>query len=454
MRRPGASDLLNLSRRLQSASGFEDLVAEAQAEIRARLGYSNAWLFVWEDESLETGRLLAVRGDKEADVWTHAPILKTAGDAMLEEIVRGERAVVVADALTDPRTNKDIVAKLQNRTIINVPLRLLDNPLGALGCGTFGDEGCRPPNDEELDFLIQIAAHLSVAAGRIRLGHEKKLRAQERLEVDRKLDASQRLERLGLLAGGIAHDFNNLLTAMVGAAQLIGRGPLTDVQRADLGLVLEVGERAAELVGQLLATGSQSALKAVVTDVNCLIEQFACLGRRMVPANVELDFVAGMHLPRVLVDGRQIEQLLMNLLLNARDAMPNGGRVTVETEQVLIEGAYGRLHPWAKRGYYVLVSVTDNGAGMTAEVAARIFEPFFTTKPEGHGTGLGLAVAYGIARHHDGMLQCYSEPGVGTTFKIYLPAHSRAAASVETKLEGPAPTGSEHALLAEDQGGP
>jgi hypothetical protein len=148
-------------------------------------------MFVWEDESLETGRLLAFQGDRERDAWEHAPVLKTAGDAMLEEIVHGQGVVVVADARTDPRTDKQMVEKLGNRTIINVPLRLLDKPFGALGCGTFGEEGCRPPSPEEVDYLVQIAAHLSIAAGRIRLGMEQQARALERLELERRLAQKQ-----------------------------------------------------------------------------------------------------------------------------------------------------------------------------------------------------------------------------------------------------------------------
>jgi signal transduction histidine kinase len=430
MRAKSARELLDFSRRLQAATGFSDLVIEAQAEIHRHVGYNNAWMFVWEDESLETGRLLAIQGDREKDIWEHAPILKTSGDAMLEEIVHGQGVVVVADARTDPRTNKQMVAKLGNRSIVNVPLRLLDKPFGALGCGTFGDEGCRPPSPEEVDYLVQIAAHLSLAAGRIRLGQEREARAKERLKLERRLAQSQRLESLGVLAGGIAQDFGNVLSAMIEAVQLSKREPLSERQRADLDRALALGERAAERVEQLLSMGRQRELALQMADANAVIESFMGLSRHLLPVGIQLDFIAGEQLPNVNVDPGQLEQVFMNLLLNARAAMPDGGRLTLETEQVSIDGNDAQLHPWAKSGRYVLISVTDTGVGMTQEVLARVFEPLFTTKAEGAGTGLGLAVAYGIVRSHEGMLHCHSERGVGTTFKIYLPAYSRAVRSV------------------------
>jgi CheY-like chemotaxis protein len=153
----------------------------------------------------------------------------------------------------------------------------------------------------------------------------------------------------------------------------------------------------------------------------------------------------------VRVDPSQISQLLMNLALNARDAMPSGGRLTIETQQVVINGDYRRAHPWAKEGRYVLLSVSDTGIGMSPAVVERIFEPFFTTKSPGSGTGLGLAVAWGIIQRHGGMVHCYSEPGIGTAFKVYLPAAEQAASRVGTKVVGPVPRGVEHILVADDQ---
>lgn len=186
-------------------------------------------------------------------------------------------------------------------------------------------------------------------------------------------------------------------------------------------------------------------------DINAIISDFLQLLERVIPAHIQTDFVGGAALPRLRVDRHQLEQVLMNLALNARDAMPNGGRLAIETQQVVINGDYRRAHPWAKPGRYVLLSVTDSGTGMSAEVRDRVFEPFFTTKPQGQGTGLGMAVTWGIVQQHDGMIHCYSEIGVGTAFKIYLPAGDISASDVGSKITGAVPRGSERVLLADDQ---
>jgi CheY-like chemotaxis protein len=163
-----------------------------------------------------------------------------------------------------------------------------------------------------------------------------------------------------------------------------------------------------------------------------------------------VELIEGQTLPLVEGDASQVEQVFMNLFINARDAMPEGGQLTIETEQVLVNGRYAETHPWAKPGRYVLVTVTDTGTGMTREVLDRIFEPFFTTKGPRAGTGLGLAVSYGIVRQHRGMLHAYSEVGVGTSFKVYLPAAERLACTVGTKLRVAAVAGQGYILVAED----
>jgi two-component system cell cycle sensor histidine kinase/response regulator CckA len=172
--------------------------------------------------------------------------------------------------------------------------------------------------------------------------------------------------------------------------------------------------------------------------------------KRVLPATVTVDLIPGARLPPVEGDASQLDQVFMNLCINARDAMPSGGRLTLETEQVVIDGSYAATHPWAQPGRYVLVTVTDSGVGMARDVLERIFEPFFTTKKEHAGTGLGLAVAYGIVRQHGGMLNCYSEVGVGTAFKVYLPVHARPVKDVGNKLQGRPAPGTERILVAED----
>jgi two-component system cell cycle sensor histidine kinase/response regulator CckA len=360
--------------------------------------------------------------------------------------------VVIEDARTDPRTNKQIVELLQNRTLINIPLRLLDKPLGFFGLGTFGDEGCRLPSPAELDYLVGMATQLAVASGRIRF-IEARLRAEkDRLELERRIAQIQKLESLGMLAGGIAHDFNNLLTVILSGASLALTATDPATVQEEVGAIVAAAERARALTGQLLSMSRDQGLRLEPTDLNEHLSNLQPLLRRLLPETIEIDLILGATLPLIEGDRSQLDQVFMNLCINARDAMPEGGRVTLETEQVLINGRYTEAHPWAKQGRYVLVTVTDNGLGMPRDVLDKIFEPFFTTKGAQGGTGLGLAVSYGIVRRHGGMLDCYSEPGVGTTFKVYLPATSRLASAVGTKVVAKVPSAraSEKVLVAED----
>ncbi len=269
------------------------------------------------------------------------------------------------------------------------------------------------------------------------------------LALEERLRRSQRLEAVGTLAGGIAHDFNNLLLAILGnldMALLAGKERrntfLEEAKKAAL--------RAGELTRQLLAFSRRQVLRPMDLDLNQVIENLLLLLRRLIPENIEVDFIPA-HAPGTIhADPVQMEQVLMNLVLNAKDAMPEGGKITIETENVVVNGDFSRNHPWAKQGRYLLLSVTDTGTGMPPEVLERAFEPFFSTKEVGKGTGLGLATVYGIVEQHGGMVHAYSEVGKGSTFKVYLPIVERPAATVGTKLQGPVPGGKETILVAED----
>lgn len=420
--------------------------------MRRATGYEHTWLMISdEDEDVTEVRLIDASSAHAEQMWLVAPVLKIRGDAMLEEIFTSDAPVVVDDARTDPRTDKRVVDALGNRTIVNIPLRLLDSPFGALGTGTFGSEGVRVPTTEQLNHLVAMAAQVSVAASRLRYREQQRAIVDEREKLQRRLAQVQRLESLGLMAGGVAHDFNNLLTVILACAQMANLSlDEPDTVRAELSGIMEAATRGSALTRQLLAMSRSHPLELRAIDFNARMRDLVKLLRRVLPENVEIDLIE--HAGDVLVDGdaSQLDQAFMNLCINAREAMPAGGRLTVEIEQVLINGAYVKTHPWAKPGRYVLTSVTDTGIGMTPEVLERAFEPFFSTKEAQAGTGLGLAVAYGSVRQHDGMMHCYSEPGVGTTFKVYLPLMSRSATDVGTKLEGAVRGGSERILIAED----
>jgi len=444
--------LLAFARKLLPAATFSDLLAVAREEARVAVGYEHVWFMVADDEEVHELRLIEYSGARHAEVWEAAPVLKVDGDLFLEEVVRSDVPIVIEDARTDPRTNKEIVAKLQNRTLIKIPLRLLDKPLGVFGLGTFGDEGCRAPTPAQLDYLVGMASQISVAAGRIRF-IEARLQAEKDHQVlERRLAQVQKLESLGMLAGGIAHDFNNLLTVILSGATLV-LDAVTDANvRADASSVIAAAERARLLTRQLLAMSRDQDLRLEPTDLNVRLTALLELVRRLFPETIELALVEGAALPLVESDQSQLDQVFMNLCLNARDAMPAGGRLTLETEVVVLNDQYAETHPWAKPGRYVLTTLTDTGVGMSRDVVDRIFEPFFTTKEPTSGTGLGLAVSYGIVRKHGGMLLCYSEPGVGSTFRVYLPATERAVVPAGAKVARRTPhaTANERILVAED----
>ena len=274
----------------------------------------------------------------------------------------------------------------------------------------------------------------------------------EQKDLQRQLHHSQKIEALGQLAGGVAHDFNNVLQAILGYAQCAQKGLASEEKRfKDLEQIRKATERARTLTRQLLAFGRRQLLKPVDVDLNQVISDLLKLLRRVMGANMDLDVTLGHGLGTVHADPGQMEQVLMNLCVNARDAMPHGGKITIQTENFSINRAYCRSHPWAKEGHYVLMILADTGIGMSPEVQERIFEPFFTTKEEDRGTGLGLAMVYGIVKQHDGLIHVYSESGKGTVFKIYLPIVERPVAVVEQKEVQEAPGGTETILLAEDE---
>ena len=451
--------LLVFARNLLRASDFAELLSITREEVQASIGYQHAWLMVADDEAVEELRLLQFSGEQASVAWSVAPVLKVSGDALLEALRASDVPLVVEDARLDPRTDKRLVQQLRCRTLINVPLRLLDKPFGLLGVGTFGDEGCRAPTVEDLAHLVGMANHVVVAAGRLRFAEAREQARTEKLILERRLMQLQKLESLGTLAGVMAHDFNDLLTVILSSASfmseaLAGGASPAKLER-DIQAVTLAGGRARELTRKLLTMSRQQDLALAPQDLNQRLCELVTVLEHSLPKNITVDLIRGVNLPFCDGDATQLNQAFMNLFLNARDAMPDGGRLTIETEQVLVNGAYAQTHPWARPGRYVLVTVTDTGAGMSPEIMERIFEPFFTTKTDHSRGGLGLSIAYGIVRQHGGMLQCYSEPGVGSSFKVYLPIAGRLASAVGTKLVGSVPRaeGRERILIAEDDDG-
>jgi two-component system cell cycle sensor histidine kinase/response regulator CckA len=270
--------------------------------------------------------------------------------------------------------------------------------------------------------------------------------------IDQHLAHGQRMDAIARLADGVAREFSELVLTFSTHTNLAIDGlAADDPRRKQIVHLQDASRRAAELARQLRAIGASRTARVEQVDLNEVVDRFVSLVRRAMPEGVELDFIPGHELGTITADPTLLEQVLLNLSINARDAMPFGGRITIETENVLINGKYQESHPWATPGRYVLLTVSDEGRGMPLEVRERAFEPFFTTKAPGLGAGLGLAMVYGVVQLHRGMIHLYSEQEKGTTLKIYLPAVSRRAGAVGPKLDGAVNGGSETILVAEDQ---
>ncbi len=277
----------------------------------------------------------------------------------------------------------------------------------------------------------------------------------ERKLLEDQLRQAQKMEAVGRLAGGVAHDFNNALGVITGYADLLHmRLAADDPARRYTEEITKAGQRAAGLTRQLLAFSRKQVIQPVVLDLNSVISELEKMLRRLLGEDIKINFKRSADLGRVMADPTQIEQILMNLAINARDAMPGGGKLIIKTANAEIDETYGRQNPFVVPGSYVMLSMSDGGCGMDKQTQAHIFEPFFTTKEPGKGTGLGLSTVYGIVKQNSGFIQVYSEVGRGTTFKIYLPRVASTAPTVAApEIPDTLPRGTETILIVEDEDG-
>jgi two-component system cell cycle sensor histidine kinase/response regulator CckA len=283
---------------------------------------------------------------------------------------------------------------------------------------------------------------------------ERKQAEEERQKLQAQLLQAQKMESVGRLAGGVAHDFNNMLGIIIGNAEMAaleiapGHPLIQNIQE-----IIHAGRRSAETVRQLLAYARKQTIRPEVLDLNDTISGMLNMLRRIIGEDIELTWIPGKEVDKVRMDPSQINQVLANLVVNSRDAIPGVGKITIESANTVLDETYCGQHSGFVPGEYVLVVVSDTGVGMSTEVMEHIFDPFFTTKEMGRGTGLGLATVYGIVKQNEGFISVYSEPGKSTTFKIYLPRVGGERVSAQAKTEERRlPRGMETVLLAEDEG--
>ncbi|MEO8842014.1 MAG: PAS domain S-box protein, partial [Kofleriaceae bacterium] len=359
----------------------------------------------------------------------------------IEHLVRSHQPYVSNDLENDPLVLDHAWARLERlRSFAGYPL-LVDGEL----VGVVATFSRQPLTDVALTALAAIADTIAIRV-RGKLAEETNTRLEEQLRQSQKMDA------VGRLAGGVAHDFNNLLSVILSYADFaIEDLDAGDPMRADIEQIRHAGLRAADLTRQLLTFSRQQVVEPKVLDLNDVLARMDKMLQRIVGEDVTLTTVPAATLGRVRVDPGSIEQVIMNLVVNARDAMPTGGQLTLETENVKLDEHDVMSHHGATAGPHVMLSVTDTGTGMDKATLARIFEPFFTTKEKGKGTGLGLSTVFGITQQSGGTIWVYSEPGIGTTFKVYLPEVDAISDVAQTSRDHSLRRGTETVLLVEDE---
>jgi signal transduction histidine kinase len=340
-----------------------------------------------------------------------------------------------------------IVKMLRVSKSIGAPLIVEDEVIGVLSVQS-GDL-----TEADVPAITAFAHQMAATWHKASLMQDLQRSLEELERAQDRLVQAQKMEAVGRLAGGVAHDFNNLLTAILGYSELVLMGlDRANPLREDVKEIKSAADRAAALTRQLLAFSRKQVLQPRVLDLNAKVVDIERMLHRLIGEDIDLVTILDPALGSVKADPGQIEQVLLNLAVNARDAMPQGGKLTVETRNVVLDEDYARRHVDVQPGPYVMLAVTDTGVGMDEEIKSHLFEPFFTTRELGEGTGLGLATVHGIVKQSEGHIWVYSEPGQGTTFKVYLP---RTEEAVELGQQAQIPIeslrGQETVLLVEDE---
>lgn len=448
------TNLLEVVHDLSKARSLDDVLQVVRVAARKLTGADGATFVLRDGEYCYYAEEFAI-----APLWKGKRFPLEAcisGWAMLNR-----KSVALEDIYLDPRIPADAYRPTFVKSLAMVPVRQVD-PLAAIG--TYWAATHRP-TERELWLLQTLADSTALALANVELYQDLSRRAEEyatlyeqaqkemanRQRLEEELRHAQKMEAIGRLAGGVAHDFNNLLTVITGYSDLVLSMAPPDYEfQEQLEEIRGAGERAGALTRQLLAFSRRQVLKSEILDLNEVVDRMNKLLKRLIGEDIDLATRLRPDLHPVEFDPGQIEQIVMNLAVNARDAMPGGGRLTIETANVVLDEEYVRNHPEAQSGPHVMIAITDSGTGMTPEVKAKIFEPFYTTKAVGQGTGLGLSTVYGIVKQSGGTIWVYSEVNHGTTFKIYLPSAVGRAAPKESIADAVPTRGTETLLVVED----
>jgi two-component system cell cycle sensor histidine kinase/response regulator CckA len=443
--------MAEIGRIISSTLNIEEVYALFSEKVRSLLPYDRLAInLINEDGTTLINRYVEGDSAPERNVGEVQPKAGT----LTETVILNRKGLMI-----DSQDENEIAAKYPGllpemrsglRSFLSVPLISGDQPIGGLH---FRSKRYGVYSEKDLKVAESIANQIAGAIANAQLFSKHERAEGEKASLQQQLYQSQKMEAIGKLAGGIAHDFNNLLTVINSNSQL-GLMELKewDPLREKLDSIQKAGERAANLTRQLLAFSRRQVVEMRVIDINALLQDLGKMLLRVIGEDIELKIVPDNNLGRVKADPGQIEQAILNLVVNARDAMPSGGKLTIETANMELSQEYSYTHLDMKPGRYVMLSVNDTGVGMVPEVREHIFEPFFTTKEKGKGTGLGLSTVYGVVKQSGGNIWVYSEPGQGTTFKVYLPQVDEPLEEARKKVvREKLPGGSETILVVEDE---